>query len=265
MPSQWYLRFRVGGGVTAARDLGAHIHALVFQMIADASEELAQKIHSLKGKRPFTVSGVMDGHLKRFVRNLRFGREYAIRLTLLSEELEQALLQRWARGRPDPGQLSGVPIDIVEISSQPSREAPAICSYAELLFAQKYDEFLLRFTSPTTLRRKSKNFPLPDPEGLFQGYAAKWNMYSPVSLDTERALASVGNGGLVINRHSIKTQSVQIKGVPQVGFVGDVSFKVLSKEAACDILTLARFAQYAGSGYKTAMGMGQTMFLLPEC
>jgi len=57
---------------------------------------------------------------------------------------------------------------------------------------------------------------------------------------------------------SLHTNTLFFPGFCQKGFVGSCNYIIEAPDDFASLLTtLAAFAQYAGAGYKTAMGMGQ--------
>jgi CRISPR-associated endoribonuclease Cas6 len=103
---------------------------------------------------------------------------------------------------------------------------------------------------------------LPAPETYFGSWLDRWNLCSPWSfpdtlLETVREQVAVGacRG---------QTEMVQIDAARRfVGFVGEVTFRVLKPELLASeqkaaLTALVRFAGYCGTGVETTRGMGQT-------
>lgn len=238
--------------------LGAHVHGLFFELVRRDDPQAASALHALPGKKPFTVSAVLDDRGQWSTR-LVPGQSYGIRITLLDDALGERLDRLFLSGRFDDLHLGdgGIAVRSVRHSTR-----NALCgreTYQGLASGQPLESFRLQFVSPTALRVAGRNLPLPDPVGLFSGYLAKWNAFSPVPLRPDIA-AAVAEGAVVISRHSIRTDVFPLPRAAQIGYVGDVVFRVMDETIRPEISALARFAFYAGSGYKTTMGMGQTLF-----
>ena len=100
----------------------------------------------------------------------------------------------------------------------------------------------------------------PRPELVFGSLARTWSLYSPLALPLDRdELVAMTADAVVMSRYELRTQMLQFPKHKQVGFVGYVIYECVAGgplAAALDLL--ADFALYAGVGYKTTMGMGQT-------
>lgn len=66
--------------------------------------------------------------------------------------------------------------------------------------------------------------------------------------------------GVVVTRHQLHTQTLPMGNGGQAGFTGVCAYDLcaLENSARRVLALLAEFAFYAGTGRKTAMGMGQT-------
>jgi CRISPR-associated endoribonuclease Cas6 len=67
---------------------------------------------------------------------------------------------------------------------------------------------------------------------------------------------------LTLGRYELRTSSLRYREYEQVGFTGEAEFEMLGGtrcQALRIVHLLARFSFYAGVGYKTTMGMGQSM------
>ena len=68
-------------------------------------------------------------------------------------------------------------------------------------------------------------------------------------------------GEVDIARYKLRTQMMDFRSYRQLGFVGECEFGVrkgLCEEALGALQVLADFSVFAGVGYKTTMGLGQT-------
>jgi len=126
-------------------------------------------------------------------------------------------------------------------------------------------EITLEFVSPTPFSFGQKPWgkmvvPLPEPRLVFGSLLKVWSALapSPLRMD-EAALKSYIEKNVVIKRiDGLRTAMLRFPDAPQVGFVGRVTFRLMTDEdaARARLNTLADFAFYAGVGMKTAMGMG---------
>lgn len=137
----------------------------------------------------------------------------------------------------------------------------------------------LEFASLTTFNRSNQqnriygNYyaMLPLPLYIFPMLANRWHDLAPPELapliQRERIEQYIQDDGIVIHDHDLRTHHVTYTSHPQRGFVGTCTYHLrgpdeeMTPDAPLNVrhqlLLLARFAFYAGIGYKTAMGMGQ--------
>ncbi|WP_066382225.1 CRISPR system precrRNA processing endoribonuclease RAMP protein Cas6 [Anabaena sp. CA = ATCC 33047] len=142
-----------------------------------------------------------------------------------------------------------------------------ISSYEELYTTLVGNEpeparsFDLQFITPTTFAQGGTNLPLPVPNLMFRSWLERWNNFAPVYLGSDELIAYLSNA-VPLKHHKIQTRSWQLHKGFVNGFVGDVSLQVFHR--ADPLLAnvanlLVQYAQFAGTGMKTRLGMGQTI------
>jgi CRISPR-associated endoribonuclease Cas6 len=114
--------------------------------------------------------------------------------------------------------------------------------------------FTLAFLTPTAFSQGKTYLPLPLPTLMFRSWLERWNHFAPVYLGGDDLIAYLGDA-IALTRHRIQTQG------RVTGFTGDVTLQVLSR--ADPLLAnvanlLVHYAQFAGTGIKTRLGMGVT-------
>jgi CRISPR-associated endoribonuclease Cas6 len=95
---------------------------------------------------------------------------------------------------------------------------------------------------------------------MFRSWLERWNHFAPVYLGSDELIAYLSQY-IMLKRHQIKTRSHQLHRGYVNGFIGDVALQVLNR--ADPLLAnvanlLVHYAQFAGTGVKTRLGMGQT-------
>ncbi len=141
-----------------------------------------------------------------------------------------------------------------------------ITSYEELytnLVAnepQAIRRFDLQFTTPTAFAQGGITLPLPIPPLMFRSWLERWNNFAPVYLGGDELIAYLSNA-VLLKHHNIKTRSWQLQRGYVNGFVGDVTLQIFNR--ADPLLAnvanlLIQYSQFAGTGIKTRLGMGQT-------
>jgi len=124
--------------------------------------------------------------------------------------------------------------------------------------------FDLHFTAPTAFAQQGVHLPLPVPALMFRSWLERWNHFAPVYLGSDELIAYLSQY-IMLKRHQIKTRSHQLHRGYVNGFIGDVTLQVLNR--ADPLLAnvanlLVHYAQFAGTGVKTRLGMGQTSIIL---
>jgi CRISPR-associated endoribonuclease Cas6 len=245
---------------------GQAAYTLFLRSVGGVDAALAEGLHADSGLHPFTVSSLMG----RFPQH-RLSKEetYRIRFTTVRSDLA-AVLERLVedRGALGTGQ-------IVELDYLPFRiDGTALCpqqqpwagrgSYQEL--AAQYllrptapdGQITFQFTSPTTFRSNGRDLPLPLPELVFSSLLERWNLFAPLAFPPEvRRFAS---DCLEIRRYRLRARTISLKDERlRTGMSGEVTFRTHNYDRYWMSLihTLAEYAQYAGVGAGTALGLGQ--------
>lgn len=122
--------------------------------------------------------------------------------------------------------------------------------------------FDLHFTTPTAFAQQSIHLPLPVPALMFRSWLERWNHFASVYLGSDELIAYLSQY-IILKHHQIKTRSFQLHHGYMNGFIGDVTLQVLSRTDPLPLLAnvanlLVQYAQFAGTGVKTRLGMGQT-------
>jgi CRISPR-associated endoribonuclease Cas6 len=142
-----------------------------------------------------------------------------------------------------------------------------ITSYEELYTTLVANEpepikrFDLLFITPTTFAQGGTNLPIPIPSLMFRSWLERWNYFAPVYLGSDELIAYLSNA-ILLKNHKIQTRSWQLNKGYVNGFVGNVTLQVFNR--ADPLLAnvanlLVQYAQFAGTGMKTRLGMGQTV------
>ncbi|MCB0227313.1 MAG: CRISPR system precrRNA processing endoribonuclease RAMP protein Cas6, partial [Anaerolineae bacterium] len=106
---------------------------------------------------------------------------------------------------------------------------------------------------------------LPDPSLVFGELAGYWDQLT--ASQTKEAVRQFTAFGVVVARHNIASHMYQYSKSKQVGFCGDVEFKILddTNPTMTNYLNLlADLAFYTGVGSKTTQGMGQVVRIMKD-
>lgn len=141
-----------------------------------------------------------------------------------------------------------------------------ITSYEELYTTlvanepEPINRFNLQFTTPTAFAQGGNNLPLPLPGLMFRSWLERWNEFAPVYLGSDELIAYL-ESAVVIKSHKIKTGLHHLQRGYAIGFIGQVRLQILSgiDPLLANVANLLiHYAQFASTGIKTRLGMGQT-------
>jgi CRISPR-associated endoribonuclease Cas6 len=95
---------------------------------------------------------------------------------------------------------------------------------------------------------------------MFRSWLERWNHFAPVYLGSGELLDYLATA-VAVSRHKIQTRRVTVHSGKITGFTGEVSLHILPH--ADPLLTqvatlLIHYSQFAGTGIKTRLGIGQT-------
>lgn len=124
--------------------------------------------------------------------------------------------------------------------------------------------FDLQFLTPTAFSQDRTFLPLPVPTLMFRSWLERWNHFAPVYLGSNELIGYLG-GAIALSYHKIQTHTFRIHQGQATGFRGDVTLKVLGHTdplLANVANLLLHYAQFAGTGIKTRLGMGCTQTIL---
>lgn len=246
---------------------GETIHGLFFEILKDYSEKVAEYLHNENRKsKPFSLSGILEKKVKTGGKLLLDSEEDAsFKISILEEELIPDILAAFGKALnlKTKFPLANGRIVIKNINYQENSSPWVRSSLYPKLFeeARPNDKIKLRFISPTSFRSKGKQCTLPEPSLIFSSLLGKWNSFSGIRFNKD-FLEKLD--GVYPSQFELRSELIQFSNYKIIGFRGIVEYrfgKEFTSEERRVINTLADFAFYAGVGYKTTMGMGQTVRL----
>ncbi len=115
----------------------------------------------------------------------------------------------------------------------------------------------LRFRTPTAFKSRGEYICLPTVRLIVQSLLRKWNACMGDELLLDEDETDILADGLTCRRYHVQGVPFRLKGNNIPGFVGAMTFENrLDGEARAHAALLLHFAEYAGVGIKTALGMG---------
>jgi CRISPR-associated endoribonuclease Cas6 len=139
--------------------------------------------------------------------------------------------------------------------------------WQRLASAEARKSITIRFASPTAFSLGDRRFALfPDPLFVWDSLMRSWNLYAPEPLHVEKQpLRKFIIEQIMVSAYDLQTTTYSFPNYVQKGFVGTCTYQMsIDATYAPQVAALAAFAQYAGIGYKTTMGMGQTRLEAPH-
>lgn len=242
--------------------LGRAAHAALLAAIGRVNPALAQRLHEEAGPRPFTCSSLLGARQEgAVIPDL----SYTLRYTALTAELADLLPGLFPAGEAEV-ELERVAFTVEAAASAAEEHPWAGRTTYEALAARwlvraelPEAHIHLHLASPTAFKVGGKAQPFPLPELVFGSLLEKWNAYAPLAFpeETRRFAAEC----LGVSRFELGTHAAPFKGegVVKFGAVGTVTYAALNRDRywLSVVHLLADFAQFAGVGTGTTMGMGQ--------
>jgi len=210
-----------------------------------------------------TFSGIL-GHCDRTADFVTFlpDRTYSFTLCGLQESSAKAI------SLLDLGQT----LEFLGTQFQVSDRRDEITSYENLYTELVGNEpepirkFELNFMTPTAFAQNRTHLPLPVPHLMFRSWLERWNHFAPVYLGGDDLITYLTNY-ITVTRHQIKTGTIRIHQGQFTGFVGQVTMQVIGKidPLLANVANLlVQYANFAGTGIKTRLTMGQTGIYLTK-
>lgn len=229
-----------------------YVHGIFFSLL---EEGLAERMHRGRVK-PFAL---------RFQRLMRAEEEldrFFLEVSFLQEELFPSFLSSLILRESQPT-INGLSLRYLK---KPYIKEENVKSYSRIYEeAQPRDTIVLDFLTPTSFKRGSFDYPLPEPRLIFRGLIRKWQIFSDLKIDLD--LREVVDNHIHIAGAWIRTRKMELSDRAKfTGFTGRVVlYADVRKEAVLKWLNaLAAFGEFAGVGRKTTMGFGAVRVGEPE-
>ncbi len=245
-----------GASQTLPDRLGRALHAQVMAWLGHGDAALAEAIHATD-LMPFSLS-LPQGPGQ----HLEPGDRATLTVGLLSGEIVQPLLHGLATWDARPCLLAELDFRLEGVSAVPGdRPAVMATSYEDLAARESLGKDIkLRFRSPTSFKQQQGIQVFPLPELVFGSLERRWNHFAPAAVQ----LPPTDWTGWVA-AYDLKTVVWPGKAGVEIGAVGWARYRFAEESVQQAASTLARFAEFAGVGRKTAQGFGQTQLCLePE-
>ncbi|MEZ0344243.1 MAG: CRISPR system precrRNA processing endoribonuclease RAMP protein Cas6 [Caldimicrobium sp.] len=239
-----------------------HLHAFFLSLLP---QELAESFHKPAKYRPFCVWApqIFKFNLSKEKKDT-LPKEISITISFLKDEIFPPFLSSLFNFFQKKGTeklfLGAYRVKLYSNSEPPLLKHDEYLDYNNPEVRPK-PLFSFRFLTPISFKKGDVDYPLPDPKIVFKSLLNKWNYFSPIKISYD--LGPALEEKLYIVHTSIKTYKIELSlGSAITGFVGKVIYggKKLTEEEVKWLTILGNFANFAGIGRKTTMGLGMAKF-----
>lgn len=245
---------------------GEAAHRLAIAVVASEEPNLAKKLDTSDGLKPFTISNLRGPFPEK---RLDPDGLYRLRITALEQPLAEIFLQAQKTGALKAGEE--VELDFLRFRVQEEAGLEESASYQTLtnsLFDSQPPSrrLTLRFSSPTMFKSNGRQFPHPVPDMVFGSLLEHWNSSASIPAPLPAEARKYARECLKLTRFDLHSRTVRLHGELFHGFVGRATFMTLNYDRYwMSMMTmLAQYAYFAGVGAKTTMGLGQACFVPDE-
>ncbi len=245
---------------------GIEIRSFFYNLLSGKNTALSDRLHSMTGPKPFTVS-LVNGKKKILKDRMILDEKnlYWFRITVLTEEVFHALTAGLFGmvASEETVKFYDKELIIKEVCLSSDEHSMAdVTDYKNLVVEEEKKSFSLSFKSPTAFIYGNGIMPLPLPYSMFRSYLVRWNSFCPPAYHIDEKILKIIEKSLFPSNYSLSTKILDMKNFKMLGFVGDCTFEIIEKispESLMNILALVKFSFYGGTGAKTTIGMGQTV------
>lgn len=263
MPSALILELQPQQAATVSAGTNRAVHAWLLNQIEAAAPELAVDLHREGTLRPFTTAFAPPQTINRGPISIEPEQHLALRISLLSSELE-TLAATWSAAGLGELILDGMRWQVSRIvRSNEEHPWAGQISYEQLITeamsraASLDGRWMLEFATPLTFRQRGKNQPLPTADLVFGSLLERWNRLAPMPLP--ETLRATVDEQVAVSKVELRSVAMPTKGgALQVGVVGRCGYTLTGRDrsqvGALDLLS--RFAFYSSIGAGVTRGFG---------
>ena len=220
---------------------GRALNAWFYGCLARRDERLAAELHERSGPKPFTVAlAPAHGNPVATLVVTAYGPLAPHAKAAVEDAHRLALDGRWLVRHGEP---------------RVHTDRWGALASRHLIGKGRPDPVRLEFLTPTTFHSRGRTLPLPVPDLVFGGLLARWQAWA--SVDLGEGASATATERAALRRHRLWSVTVQMEG-RHVACLGWAEYVLVRPEPAYAglLALLGAFAEYAGVGQKTAMGLG---------
>lgn len=223
-------------------DMGSVFHGALMEMIAS---EAAERLHAV-ALRPYSQCVYWDKEKQKAIWRIGTLDEYAFEQLILPLEKNSTLYFKQKGYEVELKNMTiSQPLDPTELSKHmiQAAEAPEGAKWNCL--------------TTISFKQNGRYVILPDVRLLYQSLLNRWNAFYPeLALTEERLLEQLTDHCRLV-RYDLRSQLFSVEGSKIYGCYGSMEYRFVGFDMLKRLQgILCEFANYAGVGIKTALGMG---------
>lgn len=243
---------------------GSFAYAAALELLLHLDPVHATHLHDPETHKPLTVSPIFrdvqgDASQPNDVPPLP-GSGFHWRLTALEPDTARLLEQV---GQQGGGVRIGSAVFQITGASTTSQQHPDAGEMDEMSLFERWSRaeppsaITLKFITPTTFRSGAYEMPYPLPRLVFGSLMEVWSQWSPVPMGEWRALLE---RAIILGNWRGETRRVELGNRWVTGFIGKFTYRPAERSRDLQRMMgmLAEYAFYAGVGWQTTHGFGQT-------
>ena len=225
--------------------------------LREANSDLASKLHSALGPKPFSVKPLRPVGFKMNVKDGQWiiepNRNYIFDIGIVDDEIIDDVFNVITKSAEKTVEFHKVPFKVDTITIKKK-------TYEELYSADIGPRIGIEFITPTAFSQPFIEFDylFPEPVRVFGNLLRIWNKYAPkeYQFNPEEVLENCKKL-IKVRSYKLRTREVQIeKNIIKVGVQGRMEIIVYEEKLRKTVASLLSLSEFSNVGIKRTYGMG---------